>query len=168
MAGRPVAVKLPDGRTLRGTTDAAGRFPFVLDTEGFAKEQGLRVVAQLPEDGIEAAAIAALAVHGFRIERDRRDVYLSGEAFPLQVVTRDATGEPTGQELTVTVVKRITTRPVAVTDDEPFRLFEEQEVSSPVLSRLPTTNRPASRSSVSEREVRRRPSGPTPARARGA
>ena len=120
LAGRPVAVQLPDGRTLRGTTDAAGRFPFILETEGFAEEQALRVVAQLPEDGVEAAAIAALAVHGFRIDATTaRDVYLSGEPFPLQVVTRDATGEPTGQELTVTVVKRIATRPVAVTDDEP-------------------------------------------------
>ena len=124
MAGRPVELQLPDGRTLRGHTDAAGRFPFTLETEGYAEAQSLRVVAQLPEDGINAEAIAALAVRGFRIDATTaRDVYLSGEPFPLQVVTRDATGEPTGQELTVTVVKRMTTRPVAVTDDEPIPTF---------------------------------------------
>ncbi len=146
LAGRPVAVTLPDGRTLRGSTDAAGRFPFTLDTEGFAEEQALRIVAQLPEDGIEAATVAALAVHGFRIQaKTARGVYLSGEPFPLQVVTHDATGEPTGQELTVSVVKRVTMRPATNTDDEeaagaPARVTERQ-VSKTTIRTDPATGR---------------------------
>ncbi len=67
MAGQPVEVQLPDGRTLRGRTDAAGHFPFTMATEGFAKAQPLRIVARLPEDEVEAAAVAALAVLGFTI-----------------------------------------------------------------------------------------------------
>ncbi len=47
-------------------------------------------------------------MRGFRISlRTARDVYLDGESFPLEVVTTDAQGEPSGQVLSATVVKQI-------------------------------------------------------------
>src|SRR5262249_22552481 len=44
MADRPLEVRLPDGRTLRGRTGSDGRFAFTLPTEGFAEAQPLRIV----------------------------------------------------------------------------------------------------------------------------
>lgn len=108
LANRPIHVVLPDGRTLQGQTDAAGKYHFTMPTEGFAEEQALRLVAQLPQDGVAAAAQVQLAVRAFRIALETsREVYLDGESFPVQVRTIDALGEPTGQELVVKVLKRI-------------------------------------------------------------
>jgi TolA-binding protein len=108
LAGRPVRVQLPDGRVLDGTTDAAGKFAVELPTEGFAEEQALRLVAQLPQDNVAAAAVVMLAVRAFRIDlATPRDVYLDGESIPLRVTTLDAQGEPTGQALGVSVLKQV-------------------------------------------------------------
>ncbi len=118
MASRPITVTLPDGRTLRGTTDAAGKFPFSLATADFPDVGNLPIVARLTEDEVEATGVAALATLGFSIEPGlARSVYLSGEAFPLRAVTRDATGRPIGQTLSVAVVKQIVERPSSVDQD---------------------------------------------------
>ncbi len=50
MASRPIEVGLPDGRTLHGTTDAAGKYHLEFSTEGFAEEQTLGLSARLPQD----------------------------------------------------------------------------------------------------------------------
>src|SRR5262245_54814255 len=108
-AGRPVAVQLPDGRVLRGTTNAEGKFPVEFATEGFAEEQSLRLVAQLPEDGVAAAARVLLAVRAFSIAlHASRDVYLDGESFRLEVSTDDAQGKPSGETLSVAMLKQVT------------------------------------------------------------
>ena len=39
LANRPIALQLPDGRTLQGQTDAAGKYAFELETTGFSEEQ---------------------------------------------------------------------------------------------------------------------------------
>ena len=98
-SGRPVAVRLPDGRVVRGKTDADGKFHVEFPTEGFAEEQVLRLIAQLPQDGVGAVADVALAVRAFAISvGTTRDVYLDGESFQVSVNTRDVQGEPTGEE----------------------------------------------------------------------
>jgi tetratricopeptide (TPR) repeat protein len=108
VANRPIEVALPDQRTLGGTTDAAGKFHVTFPTEGFAEEQALRLVARLPQDNVAAAAAVMLAIRGFNIDvSTRRDVYLDGESFQVQLATTDARGEPTGQPLSLAVVKRI-------------------------------------------------------------
>jgi tetratricopeptide (TPR) repeat protein len=108
-AGRPIAVGLPDGRTLQGTTDAEGKYHVELATEGFAEQQALRLVARLPQDNVAAAAIVLLAVHGFGIDvATTRDVYLDGESFALGVTTRDAQGTAIGQALSVSALKQVT------------------------------------------------------------
>jgi hypothetical protein len=108
LAGRPIQVALPDGRVLHGRTDAAGAYAVELPTEGFAEEQALRLTAQLPEDNVAATASVLLAVRAFRIDlATPRDVYLDGESIPLRATTLDAQGEPTGQELTVALLKRV-------------------------------------------------------------
>ncbi|HEX8201838.1 MAG TPA: alpha-2-macroglobulin family protein, partial [Isosphaeraceae bacterium] len=108
LAGRAVRVQLPDGTARDGTTDAAGKYHVALETEGFGEEQALRLVAQLPQDNVAAAAVVMLAVRGFRIDLGTdRDVYLHGETIPLRATTLDAQGEPTGQALAVSVLKRV-------------------------------------------------------------
>jgi len=107
-AGRPIEVALPDGRVVRGLTDAAGKFAVEVATEGFAEEQALRLVARLPGDNVAAVARVMLAIRGFRIDlATPRDVYLDGETFALAATTLDAQGEPTGRELRVSVLKQV-------------------------------------------------------------
>jgi uncharacterized protein YfaS (alpha-2-macroglobulin family)/tetratricopeptide (TPR) repeat protein len=108
LANRAIALQLPDGRTLQGRTDAAGQYAFELETTGFSEEQALRLVAQLPQDNVAAAAAVMLAVRAFRIDLGTtRDVYLDGETFSFRATTLDAQGEPTGQALSVAVLKRV-------------------------------------------------------------
>jgi len=107
-SGRPAAVRLPDGRVVRGTTDPSGKFHVEFPTEGFAEEQTLRLIAQLPQDAVGAVADVALAVRAFGVSvATNRDVYLDGETFQVKVNARDVRGEPTGQELSVALVKLV-------------------------------------------------------------
>jgi alpha-2-macroglobulin len=110
LASRPVEVGLPDGRTLHGNTDAAGKFHVEFSTEGFAEEQALRLTARLPQDNLSQVAMVRLAVKGFAISLSTaRDVYLDGESFVVQVVTSDAQGNPIGESLSATLVKQVNT-----------------------------------------------------------
>lgn len=108
LAARQIALQLPDGRVLSGLTDAAGRFPFELDTEGFGEARLLDIAAQLPQDNVSAVVRVAVAVQGFSIALETRgSVFLDGESFRLEARTSDALGKPTGQELTLRVIKII-------------------------------------------------------------
>jgi alpha-2-macroglobulin len=108
-ANRPVAVRLPDGRILRGATDASGKYHVTFPTEGFAEEQALRLIAQMPQDNVATASTVMLAVRAFAIDlKTSRDVYLDGETFQVRVTTTDAQGEPTGETLAVSVLKLVT------------------------------------------------------------
>ena len=143
LANRPIRVGLPDGRILDGKTDAAGKFPIELPTDGFAEEQPLRLVAQLPQDGVAAIANVMLAVRAFRIDLNlSRDVYLAGEAFDLRAATFDALGEPTGQELRVSVLKRI---------DHAGRIVE-REVGKGTIATDPKTGRGSASFTVKDEE----------------
>jgi uncharacterized protein YfaS (alpha-2-macroglobulin family)/TolA-binding protein len=120
LAGHPIVVQLPDGRVLQGTTDAEGKYHVEFPTEGFSEEQALQLAAQLPQDGVAASAQVMLAVRAFRIDLGTdRDVYLDGESFRLRATTLDALGEPTGQDLTVAVLKRI---------EQPGRVAEREVI----------------------------------------
>jgi tetratricopeptide (TPR) repeat protein len=105
-SGRAVEAMLPDGRAIRGKTDAAGKFHVAFPTADFAETQRLAVVAALPEDGVNATATLMLAVEGFaiRVETDR-DVYLSGETFTVRATTADALGEPVARELSAALIQ---------------------------------------------------------------
>jgi tetratricopeptide (TPR) repeat protein len=108
LASRPIEIGLPDGRTLHGTTDAAGKYHVEFSTEGFAEEQILRLTARLPQDNVAAAVLVRLAVRGFEISLSTpRGVYLDGESFLLQVVTTDAQGNPIGESLSATLIKQV-------------------------------------------------------------
>jgi len=109
LAGRPLQIGLPDGRTLAVTTDAAGAYAFEFETAGFAEEQALRLAANLPGENVAAAASVNLAVRAFTIEAaTTRDVYLDGESFRVEATTRDVQGQPTGQSLSAALLKRVT------------------------------------------------------------
>src|SRR5262249_56414728 len=96
------------GRTLGGQTDAVGKSAFEMETTGFSEKQALRLVARLPQDNVAAAAAVMLAVRAFRIDLStNRDVYLDGETFRVGATTLDAQGEPTGQALSIAVLKRV-------------------------------------------------------------
>jgi len=143
LAGRPIRVGLPDGRILDGKTDAAGKYHVELPTDGFAEEQALRLVAQLPQDGVAAIANVMLAVRAFRIDLETgRDVYLAGESFDLRATTVDALGEPTGQELRVSLLKRI---------DQAGR-FIEREVARETVATDPKSGRGSASLNVKDEE----------------
>jgi uncharacterized protein YfaS (alpha-2-macroglobulin family)/tetratricopeptide (TPR) repeat protein len=106
--GREIEVSLPDGRTLHGSTDDSGKFPFEFPTTGFAEEQALKLTARLPQDNVAAAATVMLAVRGYGMKLSAsRDVYLDGETMPLDLATIDAQGNPTGRTLSVALVKLV-------------------------------------------------------------
>lgn len=129
-AGRSVVVALPDGRNLSGVTDPAGKFAVAFDTDLFDEERPLRLVAQLVEDNVAAAANLRLAVRAFSIDLSTpREVYLDGESFTLRATTLDAQGEPTGQKLSVAVLKRV----------EQGGQVAEREVSRTTLETDPKT-----------------------------
>ncbi len=56
-SGRPIEVTLPDGRTVRGSTDGAGRFAFEFATDGFAEEQAMTLTARIPGEDVAATAL---------------------------------------------------------------------------------------------------------------
>ena len=125
VAGRPIEVGLPDGRVIRGTTDASGKFAVEFPTDGFAEEQALSLVARLPGENVGTAAMVMLAVKGFRIDLSTsRTVYLDGETFALAGSTVDAQGQPIGQELRISILKQV---------NQGGRITE-REVSSRVLT----------------------------------
>ena len=108
LANRPVEVDLPDGRTLRGDTDAAGRFSFELETAGFGEEQALRLVARLPQENVQAAATLSLAVRAFAAELSTpRTVYLDGETIRVDAATRDPMGKPVAETLSLAILKQV-------------------------------------------------------------
>lgn len=105
-SGRAVEVALPDGRAVRGKTDADGKFHVSFPTEGFGESQQLAIVAALPEDGVRGVGMLAVAVEGFTISVETdRDVYLDGETFAVRATTADALGQPVAQELTAALIK---------------------------------------------------------------
>jgi len=106
--GRPIEVRLPDGRTLRGTTDPKGEFAVEFPTEGFAEEQTLTLVARLSADNVSARASVRVAVQGFGISVSTpRNVYLDGETFTLSAMTTDPLGQPIGQDVRLSVIKPV-------------------------------------------------------------
>ncbi|MDB5352628.1 MAG: large extracellular alpha-helical protein, partial [Planctomycetota bacterium] len=143
LANRAIAVQLPDGRTLSGQTDAAGRYAFELETTGFSEEQALRLVATLPQDNVAVAAAVMLAVREFRIDLNTtRDVYLDGEGFVLNATTLNAQGEPIGQTLSVAVLKRV----------ERNNQISERETSKEVLTTDKKTGKGAIRLKVEDED----------------
>ena len=98
VANRPIAVSLPDGRILHGTTDAAGKFHVEFPTEGFAEEQALRSSARLPQDNVGRRGRRDARDPGFRHrpEHDAATSTSTASRFQLQVNTTDAQGEPIG------------------------------------------------------------------------
>ncbi len=107
-AGRPIAVRLPDGRTLRGATDAKGQFAVEFATDSFGEDQALPLRADLTADNVSVRATVRIATAGFAIGlATGREVYLDGETFTLEATTRDALGQPTGQDLRVAVIRPV-------------------------------------------------------------
>ncbi len=108
LAGRPIEVQLPDGRTLSGKTDDTGRYAFDIRDRGHRRGPA-GGDHRAPARGQRAQAVqVAIAVQAFGISLDTsRDVYLDDEPFTVEITTLDALGEPVGQELTVAVLKRV-------------------------------------------------------------
>lgn len=109
LAKRDLRVRLPDGRILAAKTDDAGKFPFEFKTEGFAEEQALVIAAQLPRDNVAVASNVMLAIRGFSISLETtRTTYLDGEPFAVNVRAVDAQGKPSGRDLKLALLKRVT------------------------------------------------------------
>ena len=66
------------------------------------------LAARLPQDNVAVGATVMLAVRGYRIDLSTtRDVFLDGESFALGTTTIDAQGNPTGQSVSVAVLKKV-------------------------------------------------------------
>ena len=108
LANRAITLAMPDGRTLSGQTDAEGKYAFELETTGFPENQSLLFQANLPQDNVEVTAMVELAVRAFRIDLATvRDVYLDGEGFAVDLTTLDPQDDPTGQGLSLSLLKKV-------------------------------------------------------------
>ncbi len=109
LASRPIEVTLPDGRTLHGTTDAAGKYHVTFATDSFGEEQALGLTARLPQDNVASSAVIRVALRGFDVAlKTTRGTYLDGESVPLEITTTDAQGQPVGEALSATLIKQVT------------------------------------------------------------
>ena len=106
VVAHPIAVQLPDGRSLQGVTNAEGKFHVEFPTEGFAEEQPLTLQAQLTQDNVATAANVLLAIRALTLDlKTTRDVYLNGETFQVKVRSSDALGKPVGETVSVALIK---------------------------------------------------------------
>jgi outer membrane protein assembly factor BamD (BamD/ComL family) len=107
LADRTVLLNLPGNRTTELKTDAAGSARFETDTEDLDENGSYTIVAQLPEEGVGAAANFAIPGASFSATLSAgRSTYLADETIPLRIATIDALGKPTSQTMTLTTARR--------------------------------------------------------------
>ena len=125
LAERAMRCTLPDGRSLTVTTDAEGRAKLSFDTTGMRPGTALTFSAALDGDNVTTSETVTLARLGFAIAaKPSQPVVIAGEPFDLDLTTTGADGKPTGETLTVTVLRI------------------EQPKTSPVLALLPWRDGP--------------------------
>ena len=108
-SGRPIEVALPDGRIVRGTTDASGKFHVEFATDGFAEEQALRLVARLPGDNVAAVGRGDAGDQGVPDRPERRPATSTSTARPSPSTPRPSTPRASrpASELRVAVLKQV-------------------------------------------------------------
>lgn len=104
---QPLHLQLPDGREMQARTDAEGRVRFEIATRDFTGSRFLRVVAHLPEEGVQATDGVPVSVMGYSSSvRVDQSVVLTGTSFTAHIATSDAAGQPVARELAMEVLHR--------------------------------------------------------------
>ena len=108
-AGRPVAVRLPDGRVVRGTTDAAGKYHVELPHRGHRRgaEPRLRRPAARRTTSPSPPARRWRCGRSPSTRARPATSTSTARASRSSVTTTDARGEPTGQTLSAALIKRV-------------------------------------------------------------
>ncbi len=107
LADREVRYSVGDGRVYTARTDSEGKVPFKLPTREYAESQTLMLLVELPERGLQAGKQFLLATRGFSLAvSTRRDVFVAGETFEVQVSASDAEGKPLAEKLRLRVFER--------------------------------------------------------------
>ena len=123
---RPLRCTLPDGRSLTITTDAEGKAKLSFDTTGMRPGSALTFSAALDGDNVTTSETLTLARLGFAIAaKPSQPVVIAGEPFDLNLTTTGADGKPTGESLSLAVLRI------------------EQPKASPVIELLPWRDGPA-------------------------
>ncbi|MDY0169059.1 MAG: tetratricopeptide repeat protein [Thermoguttaceae bacterium] len=105
LAGREVRYRLAGELEQTATTDDRGEVRFRLATDEFCETGTLSLSAGLA-DGHIAEVTLHLSVEGFTVDvRTTRAVYMAGEKFQVDLVTRDAQLQPIGTKLILSVLK---------------------------------------------------------------
>ncbi|MDF1836249.1 MAG: MG2 domain-containing protein [Planctomycetota bacterium] len=98
---------IPGHGEQRERTNAEGKAEFVLETQEYGEAQFLTVNASLPTENVHGSTQVQLAVSGYSatIETER-SLELAGTTFPVVVWTRTPDGQPTGQTMTLRVLRK--------------------------------------------------------------
>ncbi|MFW5996533.1 MAG: tetratricopeptide repeat protein [Lentisphaeria bacterium] len=124
---KPVRYDLPDGRHFVEHTNDKGEFEITYDTSGTMPGRQLNFNVRLEGEDVTAGTSIYLAKEGFKLEVEpSRDVVLSGEPFDVRVHTMSPDDQPVGEEVTVQVLRRKTTRPDPVLQGIPWMQKEEK------------------------------------------
>lgn len=107
LAEKLVRYQLADQPVQTAMTDAQGEIHFSFETREYLETAMLPLVVSLPERNLAVTETFVLTTHGFTVDvTTPRRVYLPGETFEVSVTTRDASGQPIAQKLTLKVLKR--------------------------------------------------------------
>ncbi|MEI7900592.1 MAG: tetratricopeptide repeat protein [bacterium] len=111
VAGRFLRCTLPDGRIQSVTTDNAGTAKLTFDTSAMRPGSPLTFAAALEGDNVSTAETLTLARLGFGIAaKPSQTVVIAGEPFDVDLVTTGADGQPAGETLKVSVLRREVTK----------------------------------------------------------
>ena len=106
LANRALRCTLPDRRTELVTTNAEGKAKLTFNTTGMTPGSQLTFVAALDGENVTLTESFTLARLGFGITATpSQPVVIAGEPFDLVLTTTAADGKPTGEKLTVSVLR---------------------------------------------------------------
>lgn len=106
LANRVIRCTLPDRRTERVTTDAAGKAKLKFDTTGMIPGSVLSFTASLDGENVSTTGMVRLAKLGFSIGvKPSQEVVIAGEPVDIELSTTGADGKPCGQALKVKVLR---------------------------------------------------------------
>ena len=121
LVGKRVELRLPNGRSVTLTSDAAGAVSHSFDTTSMTPGSPLRFTATLVEEGVSATLTVFLPRLGFEVQvSTSQPLVLAGEALEVEVNTRGPDGKPVGRDLTLFVRRRETLSKDPVLEEIPW------------------------------------------------
>ncbi|GAB4151488.1 MAG: hypothetical protein Fur0037_20230 [Planctomycetota bacterium] len=102
------SLSLPDGGVIwrEGTTNAAGEVPFEFETTEFSEEAFALISARMVVEDAAAQLVVPVVTTEFQpVVSTRRNVYLAGEPFDVEVAIRDRSGKALAREATAVLLR---------------------------------------------------------------